>query len=229
VRRLALFDIDGTLLATGGPAKGAFRVAMMETFGTVGDIEIVSFAGKTDPQIARELLRGAGLEDATIDEGLPDLWRSYLRHLEMALVERPMRTLPGVVELLAEVGRRPAEISLGLLTGNIQPGAVLKLRSVGLDAYFATGSFGSDSEVREDLAAIAMRRARETWGVTFASRDVYVIGDTPRDVACGRQEGTRTLAVASGHFGVHELEAAGADHVLEDLSDTERVLELLTE
>ncbi len=228
MRRLLLFDIDGTLLATGGPAKEAFRVAMMETYGTVGDIEVVSFAGKTDPQIARELLRGAGLTDGAIDDGMPALWRSYLGYLEVALVERPMTTLPGVVELLDELARLRSDVALGLLTGNIRSGARLKLRSAGLDGRFETGSFGSDSEERDDLAAIALRRAEETWGVTFAARDVYVIGDTPRDVACGRKEGTRTVAVATGHYGTAELEAAGADHVLEDLSATREVLALLS-
>ncbi len=229
MRRLLLFDIDGTLLATGGPAKEVFRLAMMETYGTVGDIEVVSFAGKTDPQIARELLRGAGVADVAIDEGMAALWRSYLGHLEVALAQRPMRVLPGVVDLLAELERRRTDFALALLTGNIRSGAELKLRSAGLDGHFATGSFGSDSEERDDLAAVALRRARETWGVTFAARDVYVIGDTPRDVACGRKEGTRTVAVATGRFGPDDLRAAGADHVLEDLSATEDVIALLTE
>ncbi len=228
MKRLVLFDIDGTLLATGGPAKDAFRMAMMETYGTTGDIEVVSFAGKTDPQIARELLTGAGLTEERIDEGMPELWRSYLGYLEVALAERPMRALPGVVRLLVELGRLSGEIAVGLLTGNIRSGAKLKLRSAGLDGHFAMGSFGSDSEERDDLPDIALRRARERWGVTFTGRDVYVVGDTPRDVACGQKGGTRTLAVATGHYGEDELRAAGADHVLGDLSATERVLELLT-
>ncbi len=227
MRRLLLFDIDGTLLATGGPAKEAFRTAMVETYGTVGDIEVVSFAGKTDPQIARELLRGAGLRDDAIDEGMPALWRRYLAHLELALVERPMTALPGVVDLIEALERRSGEVALALLTGNIRPGAQLKLRSAGLDGHFATGSFGSDSEDREDLAAIARARARETWGVSFAPSDVYVIGDTPRDVACGQKEGVRTLAVATGRFAAAELAAVGADWVLEDLSATDEVVDLL--
>ncbi len=227
MRRLVLFDIDGTLLATGGPAKEAFRGAMMETYGTVGDIEVVSFAGKTDPQIARELLRGAGLSDDAIGAGMPELWRRYLGYLEVALEERPMLALPGVEELLVELGRRSAEYAIGLLTGNIRSGAKLKLRSAGLDGHFAMGSFGSDSEERDDLPGIALRRARELWGVTFRGRDVYVVGDTPRDVACGLKEGTRTLAVATGHFRAEELRAAGAHHVLDDLSATDQVLEVL--
>jgi len=227
MRRLVLFDIDGTLLATGGPAKEAFRVAMLETYGTFGDIEVVSFAGKTDPQIARELLRGAGLPNQMIDAGMPDLWRSYLGYLEVALVDRPMRALPGVVELLAELDQRSSQFALGLLTGNIRSGAKLKLRSAGLDAHFSMGSFGSDSEERDDLAPIALRRAAETLGVTFAGPDVYVVGDTPLDVACGRKGGTRTLAVATGQYGPEELQAAGADHVLHDLTETERILDLL--
>jgi len=226
VKRLVLFDIDGTLV-WGGPAKEAFHHAMVETFGTAGDIEVHSFAGKTDPQIARELLRGTGMYDGDIDDGFPALWERYLRHLEARLADHPVDVLPGVADLLEALGRL-RDTGVGLLTGNIAGGARLKLRSAGLLEHFAVGSYGSDHEERDELPAIALRRARETWGVTFRPEDVVVVGDTPRDVQCGRRESLRTLGVATGHFGVDALVDAGADHVVRDLSDTEGVLTVLT-
>jgi len=225
MRRLILFDIDGTLV-WGGPAKDAFHRALVETFGTAGDIEVHSFAGKTDPQIARELLSGAGLAGAAIDAGFPRLWELYVGHLADMLVERPVTVLPGVAALLARLALE-SDVGLGLLTGNIALGAELKLRSAGLFGHFRMGSFGSDHEERDALTGIALARAAETWSVAFDPNDVVVVGDTPRDVQCGRNGGTRTVAVATGHYGVEELGRCGADHVLEDLSDTERVATLL--
>jgi phosphoglycolate phosphatase-like HAD superfamily hydrolase len=227
VRRLLLFDIDGTLVR-GGPAKGAFHTALVETFATAGDIEVHDFAGKTDPQIARELLRGAGMDDAGIDRGLPELWDRYLHHLDERLRDHPMIALPGVAWLLEELSGQ-GDVAVGLLTGNIVGGAELKLRSVGLYDHFRTGSYGSDSEARNDLAPIALRRARETWNVDFAPWDTWVVGDTPADMRCGQAGGTRTLGVATGRYDTGALASAGADAVLEDLGDTGRTVAVLLE
>ncbi|HET9948633.1 MAG TPA: HAD hydrolase-like protein [Longimicrobiales bacterium] len=225
MRRLVLFDIDGTLL-TGGPAKEAFTSAMMETYGTLGDVDRVSFGGKTDPQIARELLTGAGLDARAIDAGLPLLWERYLGHLRTGLAERPMRVLPGVREALDALGALE-DVALGLLTGNILGGAELKLGSAGLWERFGVGGFGSDHEDRDRLPEVALERARRRWGPSIGPADTVIVGDTPRDVGCGRVCGARTLAVATGTFSAAELEEAGADHVLADLTATDRLLELL--
>lgn len=225
MRRLLLFDIDGTLV-WGGPAKEVFHLAMVETFGTAGAIEGHSFSGKTDPQIARELLRGAGMDDGEIDRGLPELWRRYLTGLEEGLAERPMDVLPGVPALLEALARE-GDVALALLTGNIADGARLKLGSAGLVQHFQVGSYGSDAENRDDLPGVALERAREAWGVDFPVEEVIVVGDTPRDVQCGRATGTRTMAVATGHFDAVALRDTGADHVVEDLGDTRAMVELL--
>ena len=232
LRVLALFDIDGTLVS-GGPAKEAFHEAMVATFGTAGDVARVSFAGKTDPQIARELLDGIGMPRDEIQKGFPRLWERYLAGLEAMLPKSPMKMLPGVSDLLDALQATGGEIALGLVTGNILGGARLKLGSVGLARRFPldgtpVGGFGSDSEDRDHLPRIAMRRARQAWGREIEADQVVVIGDTPRDVACGRSAGTRTLAVATGHFSVEDLAGAGADVVLEDFTDTDRVVEILT-
>jgi phosphoglycolate phosphatase-like HAD superfamily hydrolase len=226
MRRLILFDIDGTLVR-GGPAKVAFESAMLETYGTTGDVHRVSFAGKTDPQIARELLTGAGFDDQTIDAGLPELWERYLDYLRAGLGTTPVSVLAGVQALLDALVAVEG-VALGLVTGNIAGGAELKLGSAGLWDRFAVGGFGSDHEERDHLPGIALRRARVHWRAELPARDAVIVGDTPRDVACGRAGGTRTLAVATGSFSPTDLRAAGADHVVEDLSATHRVVELLT-
>jgi len=222
IRRLVLFDIDGTLVR-GGPAKGAFEQAMVETYGTTGNVAGVSFAGKTDPQIARELLVGAGFEPGEIAAGFETLWGRYLTHLEERLVALPMEILPGVPELLDAL-EPYRDVGVGLLTGNIEGGARLKLGSARLWGRFRLGSYGSDHEERDELPAVALRRAQEQWGRALAAGDAVVVGDTPRDVQCGRKGGTRTLAVATGTFAAPELEATGADRVVSDLSATADVV-----
>lgn len=225
MRRLILFDIDGTLVQ-GGPAKDAFVSAMTETYGTPGPLEDISFAGKTDPQIARELLRGAGMPDPEIDAGLERLWGKYLSNLEALLPADPVRVLPGVEDVLAELVAFD-DVGVGLLTGNIVGGARLKLSSGGLWDHFTFGSYGSDHEERDELPAIAVERARELYGDMVRADLAVVVGDTPRDVACGKAGGTRTVAVATGSFSVNELETAGPDHLLPDLSSIDRVMSVL--
>jgi len=227
MRRLILFDIDGTLVS-GGPAKYAFEAAMVETYGTVGDVGEVSFAGKTDPQIARELLTLVGLDRQAIHASLPELWERYVGHLEERLEDRPMKVLPGVEELLDALAMLEG-VGLGLLTGNIVRGAELKLRSAGLWDRFEIGAFGSDHEERDVLPSVAIERARVHWSVAIEAAQAVVVGDTPRDVGCGQAGGTRTLAVATGTFTAAALVEAGADHVLQDLSSTVEVVALLTD
>ena len=226
MKRLLLFDIDGTLVL-GGPAKGAFHTALLETFGTAGPIDNHNFAGKTDPQIARELLSATGMAHEDIEDGFPRLWDRYLRHLGERLNQKPMNVLPGVGELLEALSGE-ADVALGLLTGNIVRGAELKLRSAGLFDHFRMGSYGSDSEIRNHLAPIALQRAAETWSVTFDPQDVWVVGDTPADIECGQAGGTRTLGVATGRYSTEVLAAVGADEVLHDLSDTAATVAILT-
>ena len=225
MRTLILFDIDGTLVR-GGPSKIAFQTAMMETFGTAGAIDSHEFSGKTDPQIARELLTGAGMDDGVIDAGLAQLWDRYIGEFEARVDDLPMRLLPGVASLL-EALQAERDVALGLVTGNIAPGARVKLGSVGLADIFEVGGYGSDHEVREHLPAIALQRAFEAWGVRFPPEAAVIVGDTPRDVECGKYEGTRTVAVATGRIPRARLEATGADAVLDDFSDVASAMDVL--
>jgi len=225
MRRLLLFDIDGTLVA-GGPAKTAFHLALLEAYGTAGPIDGHEFSGKTDPQIARELMVRAGLEPDEIDRGFPTLWNRYLSELEARLPREPMKVLPGVRALVDRLSAS-GDAALGLVTGNIVGGARLKLGSAGLFDRFRMGAYGSDSEERNNLPRVALERALETWGVRFPSRDVLVIGDTPRDVECGLAHGVVTVGVATGRYSRDALRDAGADHVVTDFSDTDALVELL--
>lgn len=227
MKKLVLFDIDGTLLSARGAPRRAFHDALLEVFGTVGPIDAHTFDGKTDPQIARELMTGAGLEDARIDSGLPRLWQHYLAGLRRALGEPGHEThvYPGVRALLAALAERQAEVLVGLLTGNIEPGAALKLDSARLGNGFRVGAFGSDHERRDQLPALAVERAHAISGIHFRERDVVIIGDTPADVTCGAALGVRAIGVATGRFGEQVLREAGAAHVFRDLAGTAAVLE----
>ncbi len=222
---LILFDIDGTLVR-GTAAKFAFETAMLETYGTAGAVDSYDFSGKTDPQIARELLSAAGLEDAVVEAGFAGLWDRYIGELESRIISNPMRLLPGVQSLIEALDAEP-DVALGLVTGNIIRGARAKLGSVRLAEYFEVGGYGSDHEVREHLPAIALERAFEAWGVRFPPESAVIVGDTPRDVECGKHEGTRTVAVATGRLPRERLETTGADAVFDDFSDVRSVIEVL--
>jgi phosphoglycolate phosphatase-like HAD superfamily hydrolase len=228
MKRLLLFDIDGTLLSTEGAARRAFQRAMLDVYETTGPIDSHSFGGKTDPQIARELLSAAGLPDRSIDAGLPELWEAYLAELEQEMRATEYRTAvyPGVRDLLEALSAE-ATVVLALLTGNVERGAELKLLSAGLRHYFSFGVFGSDCEERAGLPPIAVERAREITGRTFTGRDIVVIGDTPNDIRCGAGLGVYTIGVATGFHGRDELEAEGADVVFNDFSNTGSVLRVL--
>lgn len=229
MKRLILFDIDGTLLSTNGAARRAFERALLEVYGTAGPIDTHQFDGKTDPQIARELLTAAGLSNEAIDVALPDLFDQYLRAMahEVAQPGHVTHVYPGVRAVLDALAAR-ADVLLGLLTGNIAEGAALKLRSAQLHDYFEFGAFGSDCERRDELPAIAVRRALQRTGAHFRGKDVIVIGDTPSDVRCGQSLGVFALGVCTGRHARDVLLAEGADLVLDDLADTERVLDILT-
>jgi phosphoglycolate phosphatase len=229
LRRLILFDIDGTLLTAQRAPRRAFERAMIEVYGTAGPIATHAFDGKTDPQIARELLELDGVAAKKIDDGLDALWRTYLRELqvEFARADHATLVLPGVVALLAELEKRSDSLLLGLLTGNIHQGAALKLASARITTTFRLGAYGSDDERRDRLPPVAVQRAHALTGRTFDGHDVVIIGDTPHDVTCGRDICARAVGVATGRYSAAELRAAGAVAVLSDLSDTDAALHAL--
>jgi phosphoglycolate phosphatase len=223
--RLVLFDIDGTLLWTDGAGRRAMEGALSHVFGSAGDPRY-RYDGKTDVQIARELMRAEGHGDDAIDARLHAVLDGYLERLrrELDAGARHIQLLPGVRELLDALEPRP-DVVLGLLTGNVALGAEAKLTAAGLDfRRFRVNAFGSDREHRPLLPAVAQRRARELLGHDFGGEDVVVIGDTPADIDCARSIGARTVAVATGRYSVEELAEHDPSAVLRDLSDTDAAL-----
>ncbi len=225
--RLVLFDVDGTLVNTHRAGSRSVREALLHVYGRTGPIDRYDFHGRTDPQIVRELMRMAGLADPEIDRGMDRLWDIYLARLEEELAAgAPPEVLPGVTELLDALHRNGDDL-VALLTGNIEPGAALKLGAADLWHRFDFGAYGSDHERRDRLPAIAVERARTATGLEFSGRNVVIIGDTPFDVRCGRELGVWAVAVATGKHSEAELEAAGANVVLGNLADTGRALEAI--
>ena len=228
MRRLILFDIDGTLLSTNGAARRAFERGLLEVYGQTGPLATHPFDGKTDPQIARELLTLAGLGAPDIESRFEQLWDTYLRELAVELAQPGHRTTlyPGVLALLDTLVGLP-DVCVALLTGNLARGATLKLQSAGLAGYFPFGAFGSDCEQRSGLPAIAVERARAHTGWHFRGTDIVIIGDTPSDMTCGQALGVFSLGVATGYHSRQALLQAGAHAAFEDLSGTADLVGLI--
>lgn len=221
---LVLFDIDGTLLSAAGAGRHAIRQALLEAVGPVPAVETWSFAGKTDPQLTRELLEEHGVPADEIPALVTTVLARYLELLEDAIKSNPDAHLkPGVMPLLDALGARE-DVTLGLLTGNLVAGAKVKLDHFGIGDRFGFGAFGSDHAERKQLPAIAAQRAKELTGKDFAGKRIVIIGDTEHDIACGASLGVKAIAVATGPHDVATLASYHPDHVFADFSDTEAVL-----
>ncbi len=228
MNRLVLFDIDGTLLAADGAGKRAFHAAVRETFGDFATPPGYAFAGRTDPQIARDLLRGVGHTEKAIDAGLATLFERYLERLEHEVSRVAVRPLPGVLALLTRIEAIGEPVVLGLLTGNVREGAEIKLRAAGIDPdRFRVGAFGSDHHARPELPLVAVDRAEALTGRRYRDKEIVIIGDTPLDISCGAHLGVRTLAVATGTHSIEELRRCGPDHAFDDLRDADSVWEAI--
>ena len=225
-KKLLLFDIDGTLLLTGRAGEYALRLAFKERFGVDDDLSAISFAGSTDGAIARQMF--AAHDIPPTPENIADLFDGYVHHLARELPRREGRVLPGIVELLGALHGRE-DCVLGLLTGNLEKGAELKLSHYGVWDFFEFGAFADDHVDRNKLGPVAHSRAAERHGMSFEAEDVFVIGDTPRDIDCARAAGFVAVAIATGSYGTDELAAHKPDFLFEDLSDTRGFLAALLE
>jgi phosphoglycolate phosphatase len=223
--RLLLFDVDGTLVDCGRQPLGPFAAALVEVFGTAGDIEGYNFSGCTDPQAVFELMTGAGFPDAEVRARLPRMRDHYLPHLERTLDRARMRLLPGVAEALQRLAPRP-DVELGLLTGNWEAGARTKLSRFDLNRFFPFGAFGGDGGGfrRSELPPIALARAAQRRGSPVAAAETLIIGDSLQDVACARANGIKVLAVATGKTPAAALADAGADWVVPELGAAAELL-----
>jgi phosphoglycolate phosphatase-like HAD superfamily hydrolase len=220
---VCLFDIDGTLIHTRGAGMAALREGLRVAFGVAEPTDQVAVHGRTDRGITRDFFRHHGIEN------LPEHWErfreAYLRVLPGTLAERPGEVLPGIVPLLETLSGRD-DVALGLLTGNTRAGARIKLAHYGLDQYFDFGGFGDSHLERDDVAREALAAVLDRLNGNVDLQRVWVIGDTPTDVSCGRAIGARVLAVATGNHTRDELAAASPDHLTNDFSNPEPLLAL---
>lgn len=226
--KLVLFDIDGTLLRSGGAGRRSMEQALQRIFGTAGDDDY-HYDGKTDKQIVRELMQRAGKDPGHVEEKMQELLDNYLAGLNDALKLEQHRVMlyPGIPELLDALENQD-NVTIGLLTGNVEAGARKKLVAAGLDPErFRVNAFGSDHAHRPELPGIAQRRAKEILGIDVTGDRVVVIGDTPADIDCGRSIGARAIGVATGRYSVNELAIHSPYAVFQDLSATTTVLQTI--
>jgi phosphoglycolate phosphatase-like HAD superfamily hydrolase len=223
--QVLLFDIDGTLIRSGGAGKAAMEEALRSEFGVREIIDRVPFAGRTDPSISHDLLRLHGQEPSA--ENIQRLRTAYLNNLPKTLKKFGGTVLPGVRDLL-DCLRSERNILLGLLTGNVRAGAECKLNHFDLWHYFPFGAFADGIHERDDIARAATTGIAHHVGRTISPENIWVIGDTPSDVKCARAIGARAVAVATGWNSLTELQECGADHVFSDFRTTDLLLNLFT-
>jgi len=216
---LLIFDIDGTLTYSDGATSRAFKRAFARLIGISAVPDVRLPAGKTDPQIFREMLDSAGIrayDFPILFAGFKDLFLPIVR--EELGKATGARLLPGVRELLTTLSLDP-RFALALGTGNIEDSAMEKLRIHDVDHFFQVGGFGSDSEDRSQVLQIAIQRSEQHWKTHFLLSDIWVIGDTPRDIGAGKSIGAGTIAVASGAYPKEDLIDANPDAVLDSLEE----------
>ena len=224
---LILFDIDGTLLLSGGAGVRAMTRAFEQVFGVADAFVNSDVAGRTDTFLVSQALRRAGLPDTSDQHArFRDAYVPILREEIVQPARSRAGLMPGIQPLLEALASRPST-HLALLTGNFEPAAYVKLAHFGIDRFFLWGAFGEESADRNEIARAAHRRAAER-GIPASARErAVVIGDTPHDVECARAVGARIVAVATGSYSVDQLVSAGADVAIPDLADTAHVLGLL--
>lgn len=220
-KRLLLWDIDATLITTGGAGDKALKRVVARRYGVEDDLHDVEIAGRTDARIARSILEKYA--EGTSSEQVTAFLDEYLEQLAALLPQLNGQVLPGVPEILQRMAAKPDRV-LALLTGNLRRGAELKLRRYGLWDFFSFGAFADDHHDRNELGAFARQRAREALGHEFEVGAIDVIGDTGHDIACGKSFGARTIAVATGSWSREQLAEHQPDFLFNDLSEVDEVI-----
>ncbi len=223
-KRLLLWDIDATLLTTGGAGDKALKRIVAQRYGVQDDFHDIEIAGRTDTGIARSILQKYGV--VPDESNITTLLDEYIALLPELLAQVNGRVLPGVVEILERMHPREDRV-LALLTGNLRRGARLKLERYGLWDYFEFGAFADDHHDRNELGAFVRQRAKDKHGEEFDAARIDVIGDTGHDVACGKIFGARTIAVATGSWSRERLAACKPDFLFDDLSQVDHVIATL--
>lgn len=214
--RLVLFDIDGTLVRTGGAGVKAFAKVFETEFGAADGFENLKFAGRTDMSLVREFFGVHGI--AATPQNFQRFFERYVFWLDQILLKSETAVCPGVREFIQELQELPGAPVLGLLTGNIRLGAEIKLRHFDLWKAFATGAFADDHEDRDQIAAVARERGCKILGEDLRDEQVVVIGDTPLDIRCARAIGAKALGVATGGSTLQELRRHAPDWAVPDLN-----------
>jgi phosphoglycolate phosphatase-like HAD superfamily hydrolase len=213
---VVLFDVDETLVHTGGSGARSWKAAFDKLYAIPADIGEHSSAGETDPQVARATFKGVLGRDPSDDE-LDRLYAQYLLHLaEDILISAQYRVLPGAEQTLVTLGE--GGVLLGLVSGAMEGAARTKLIPGNLNRFFIFGAYGSDSPDRAELTGLAIEKAIRLHG-QLTPAQVYVVGDTPHDIEATKAAGAVSVGVASGHYSTDELGEAGGDHVLASLED----------
>src|SRR5437867_8272967 len=223
-KRLLLFDIDGTLIHSGGAGVHALKSPVRDGFAIDDDLHNIEIAGMTDSGIVVSILNKHKIPPT--NENVSAFLDSYLHFLSSELPRRKGKLLPGVLELLERLKSRP-HVVLALLTGNVSRGARLKLEHYGVWHFFEFGAFADDHRDRNELGRFARARAKEKHDREFSASEIDVIGDTQRDIACGRGLGARTVAVATGRWSRDELAKYEPDFLIDDLSEVETIINTL--
>ncbi len=224
MKKLVLFDIDKTLIKSSKGHNIAFSKAFKKVYGIDTNIDIINHHGMTDQQIIIEVLKKNGLDEREINLKLEECMKAMITSFDKFINNDEIIVLDGVQELLKELDKH--NILMGLVTGNLEPIARGKLKKVGLNHYFKIGGFGNDDINRTNLVKIAIRRAEENFNFQF-DNNVFLLGDAPQDMGAGKKVGVTTIGITTGIYPKEQLENAGADFVLKDLKDTNKLLKII--
>ncbi len=224
--KILLFDIDGTLMFSGGAGLRAMNRAFANLYGIEEKFNGMNLAGRTDTSIFRDAAEECGFpyDDQVLDEFKTEYFSILPKELDHP--ECHKRLMPGVGELLAALHGKP-DIYLGLLTGNWQKSGYLKLATFSLDRYFTFGAFSDDSEIRPDLLPYAVRRFQQHHDLKPKPQELFIIGDTPSDIQCAKPHGAVSVAVAAAHYKEKDLLPFQPDFILPDFSDLRKALDIL--
>ena len=225
MKGLILFDIDKTLIKSSTVYREAFSKGFKEVYSVDSTVDIINHKGMTDQQIIIGVLKKKGLKESEIFPKIDECMKSILGCFDEMKDSIKVEVLEGVSKLLKELEEQ--NFLIGLVTGNLEPIGKCKLEKVGLDKYFKFGGFGSDDASRTKLVKLAIKRAEENFGFEFDD-NVFLFGDTPRDMNAGNKAGVVAIGVATGGYSKEELEDANADYVVRNLGDTQGILDLVS-